>query len=152
MTTLARKAYQAGWVERDNLGQSVMCETNAVGLMDSRLVRLLDGGEDRPEKSEDRADQSAWMFLDVPVKFLARERPALEAFEREHASFETLLPSLVAKYYGQFVAIHNGAPVDSDTSRSDLVRRFFEKFGDSSVYIGYVGEALIAYQLTPFRL
>jgi len=152
MTTRAAKAYQASWMERDDRGQPVMCETNAVRLVNPRLVRLLDGGEDRPEKSEDRADLSAWLPVDVQIRFLPRGRPELEAFEREHASFETLRPKLVAKYYGRFVAIHSGAPVDSDASRSDLVRRFFEKFGDSPVYIGYVGETPIAYQLTPFQL
>lgn len=146
-------AHQAGWVERDERGE-ILCVTNMVKLVKPSSVWLLWGGQDSSEqKSQDRAERSEWCLpLDLSVTFQRSERPEIEAFEKEHAAFEELLPSLMTKYRGRFVAIHNGALVDSDPSRSNLVRRFFERFGDASVYVGYVGEAPISYQVTPFQL
>jgi len=146
MTILAGEARQAEWTEKDDQGRPAMYVTNTVRLVNPRWVWLLGERQDQPERSD-------WSLAhDVSVSFQQRERPEIEAFEKEHAAFEALPPSLMANYRGQFVAIHNGAPVDSDTSRSNLVRRFFERFGDSPVYIGYVGKVPISYQVTPFQL
>ena len=71
-------------------------------------------------------------------------------FEREKVAFQRRLPQL-AKYRGQFVAIHNGELVDTDPSRNALVRRFFERYGDrASVYVGFVGGRPAARIPTPF--
>ena len=71
-------------------------------------------------------------------------------FQRERSAFRLLLPRL-AQYRGQFVAIHEGQVVASDASRNALVRRFFEKYGESaSVYIGFIGPQPIARVPTPF--
>jgi hypothetical protein len=66
-----------------------------------------------------------------------------------------MLPMLSPRYDGKYVAIHRGAPVDADPSRAELVRRFFERFGDAPVYIGFVGPQDAeppANQVTPFSL
>jgi hypothetical protein len=60
---------------------------------------------------------------------------------REKYAFVSLLPGLVAKNFKQYVAVHDGQVVDADRSRRDLVRRFFQRYGnDAPVYIGYVGQ------------
>ena len=73
-------------------------------------------------------------------------------FEREKSVFIRLLPTLMQRHEGQFVAVHDGVVVDSDRSSSELVRRFFGRFGDTHVYIGYVGqEEPISYSVSPFN-
>ena len=123
MTTLAAgEARQAEWTEKDARGQTIFCVTNTVKF-NLHSMRLLGGGQDRPERTTlDRTERSA------PVTFLGRERPEIEAFEREHAAFLALLPGLMPNYVGQFVAVHNGAVVDSGARREELVRRFFMRF------------------------
>ncbi len=76
--------------------------------------------------------------------------PELE-FHREKAAFEEQLPLLKERFEGQYVAIHDGNVEEADTSEAEVVRRFFERFGDTHVYIGYVGDTQPAtYQVTPF--
>ena len=73
-------------------------------------------------------------------------------FGQEKAAFLALLASLVTQYAGKYVAVHGGAVVDSDASRIVLVRRFLARFGDTHVYIGFVGERPpVAHQISPFR-
>ena len=145
---------QVGWVERDNRGQEVLCVTTA-RIVNPTAAWLLWGSQDRPaHESQDRAVQSAWRPLDVSVTLVEqqRKRPEVEAFEREHAAFVALLPHLASNLEGRFVAVHGEAVVDSDASREELVRRFFARFGDVPVYIGYVGQPAVAYQVTPFQI
>jgi len=144
---------QAEWVEINDRGEPVLCVTNTVQFINPISVWLLWGSQDRPEQeSQDRTNRSDWQPLDVPVTSAQRERPEIDAFEEEYAAYQALLPLLAVTYRGRFVAIHDGLVVDSDTARSTLVRRFLQQFGDSSVYIGYVGEVPISYQVTPFQL
>lgn len=139
--------YQAGcgWIENDDSGRPVICVTNTVRIRPP-TAWLIGGSDDCQEKSFD-----CDVIFDLAVAFLWRDRPEIEAFERESKAFQRLLPSLGAKYGGRYVAIHGGAVVDSDSSRSGLLQRFFSNFGDVPVFIGYVGNEAPAYQLTPFR-
>ena len=94
-----------------------------------------------------------WRFYTVfpcEVEPNANDKELL--FRQEKAAFAALLPMLLAQYPGRFVAIHNGAVVDTDPSRTALARRFVQTHGDTHVYIGYVGEQQpVAYQISPFR-
>lgn len=148
MNTIAGEAHQMEWTEKDNAGHPVFCVTNTVITIDveggGSQLWFLGGAQDQPDDALD------WWPLDV--EFKRRERPEIEDFEREHAAFQGLLPHLVANYDGRFVAVHRGDVVDSDASREELVRRFFARFGDAPVYIGYVGRPAMAYQLTPFLI
>ena len=58
---------------------------------------------------------------------------------RERVGFLRQLPKLGQVHVGQYVAVHDGEVVDADRSRRALVQRFFNRFGDASVYIGFVG-------------
>lgn len=88
----------------------------------ARCVHALSGNEDR-------------LVLDPPIP---QESPMEQAFKREKAGFEQQLPALLARYDGQYVAVHNGRVVAADRDRIRLVRRFFGEYGDVPVFIGYV--------------
>jgi hypothetical protein len=151
MTTLAGEAHQAGWSEQDHLGHQVVCVTNSVLIrLDAQQVWVLGGSEDSPWETPPDCS----VLLDASVRFGTTTTPRLEikAFERERTAFRTLLPLLKHSHPGKFVAIHEGSVADSDTSREELVRRFFAHFGDVSVYIGYVGQPDMTYQVTPFLI
>lgn len=150
MTT--KVSSQMGWLESDDRGREVICVATGVFVLRGAGWWLL-GSEDRSEQeSQDCAAHSDWRPLGISVSSVEVERPEIVAFEREHAAFNNLLPVLTARYGGRFVAIHKGSVVDSDISRGELVRRFFARFGDVPVYIGYVGKPAVAYQVTPFRI
>ena len=61
-------------------------------------------------------------------------------FESERAAFGKLEEGLRERYDEVFVAVHQGEVVDSDPDLQTLVSRFFEDYGDASVYIGYAGK------------
>lgn len=96
-----------------------------------------------------------WMSLgSVPVTMIAPGATQADPealFEYERMAFRALLPGLQTEYAEQYVAVHGGKVVDADPSRRDLVRRFFERFGDTHVYVGFVGATPVVHQLSPFR-
>ena len=144
---------QIEWVEKDANGTVVACVATARLVQRGGTGWWLFGSEDSPEYEEESQDRvGEWRPLGTSITFVERERPEIAAFEREHAAFVGLLPQLAANFGGRFVAIHKGNVVDSDASRKELVRRFFARFGDVPVYIGYVGKPALAYQVTPFRI
>jgi hypothetical protein len=67
----------------------------------------------------------------------------------ERLAFQRLLPTLADTHYGQYVAVHKGRVVDADRSQRALVRRFVERFGDSSLYVGFVGPTPVVHIPTP---
>ncbi len=76
--------------------------------------------------------------------------PELE-FQGEKTAFQAQLPILKGTLAGKYVAIHNGEVVETGSSEGEVVRQFFERFGDTHVYIGYVGDTVPAtYQVSPF--
>ena len=79
------------------------------------------------------------------------EPTAEELFEREEAAFMSQLPSLYLSHHGRFVAIHNGDIAASGATESDVARSFFEQYGDTHVFIGFVGQESPAYQIHPRR-
>lgn len=52
-----------------------------------------------------------------------------EKAEKEPAAFEQLRPSLLKKYHGQYVAIHNGEVVEHASDLSTLTKKFFARYG-----------------------
>jgi len=72
-------------------------------------------------------------------------------FRQEKAAFEAMLPELLQQHPGKYVAVHNGRPEVIGDTESEVVRDFFQRFGDAHVYIGYVGDAEpVTYQVSPF--
>lgn len=72
-------------------------------------------------------------------------------FNQEKAAFEAMLPRLKQEHPGRYVAVHNGRVEVVGLTESEVVRLFFGRFGDTHVYIGYVGDTEPAtYQVSPF--
>lgn len=69
---------------------------------------------------------------------------------RERVAFLRLLPSLAQTHFGQYVAFHDGELVDADPSQRALVRRCVERFGDTSLYVVFVGPVPEVRVPTPF--
>ena len=65
---------------------------------------------------------------------------ANEAFEQEAAAFESLKPSLLAQYLGQYVAIYQGQVVGSGDNRLTLVKEIYSRFGEVPCYVGKVSD------------
>lgn len=75
--------------------------------------------------------------------------PELE-YELEKMAFDQQYPELRITHNGQYVAIHNGKVVEVGPTEADVTRRFFAKFPNGHVYIGYVGDAEPpTYQISP---
>ena len=152
MTTLATPP-QIVWEERDERGQHVY-GVATVRLLASSGGWLVWGSHDFPmqeRQANDCAAPSDYRPLDVTLAAGMR-RQEIEEFDREHEAFVRLSPIVQTQHRGRFVAIHAGRIVDSDVNRQDLVKRFFERNGNVSVYIGYIGESPVAYQVTPFQI
>ena len=64
--------------------------------------------------------------------------PELPKGEREYQAFLRLLPELLPRYRGKFVAIHDGQVVDSDTDDIALVQRVHARVGYVPIHVGLV--------------
>ncbi len=85
----------------------------------------------------ERLEHLDWAGIDAVIG-VVRDTQQFEHI-RERIEFFRQLPKLGEVHVGQYVAMHDGEVVDADRSRRALVRRFFDRFGDASVYIGFVG-------------
>lgn len=139
-----------------NLENVVLLNWSSRALRHWVVVRGAAGGILALEKSGP-TDYRMWMMT-IPWSSYAFFPPQQHMddqdllFRREKATFTMMLPMLLSRYSEQFVAVHDGVVVDSDPSRTALVRRFFERYGDTHVYIGYVGRKRpIAYQNQSFQ-
>lgn len=119
-----------------------------------------------PEETENREITQwgwrSWVLLpsDPPVEIthdMAGFFPEIEItdpdalFNQEKAAFEAMLPRLKQEHPGRYVAVHNGRVEVVGLTESEVVRLFFGRFGDTHVYIGYVGDTEPAtYQVSPF--
>jgi imidazolonepropionase-like amidohydrolase len=63
-----------------------------------------------------------------------------EAFEREVAAFERMLPELLQKYRDQVVAVHNGQVVEVGDSKEKVSAKVHQRLGDVIVYVQRVSE------------
>lgn len=66
----------------------------------------------------------------------------LRTYQSEELAFKRLLPSLLKKMPGQFVAIYLGEVVDSDSNDVELRRRFLANYQDKYVFIEKVMESV----------
>lgn len=72
--------------------------------------------------------------------------------EDEYNSYQDQKAEIEEKYMGQYVAVYLGKVVDFDSDKSTLLHRFYDKFGNKTVYIKKVGEPERVYKVhTPFR-
>src|SRR4051794_33352568 len=71
----------------------------------------------------------------LAVEFPIQELPK---GEREYQAFLRLLPELLVTHRGQYLAIHDGQVVDSDTDEVALILRVQSKFGYVPIHVGLV--------------
>jgi hypothetical protein len=69
----------------------------------------------------------------------AYDTPSEIQFEEQKQLFNEIPPLLLEGYRGMFVASRNGRIVDSDDDFTALAHRFFQNFGDVSVYVAKIG-------------
>lgn len=55
--------------------------------------------------------------------------------QQEQVAFEKMHAALVQTYLGKYVAIHDEALIDSDTSQSELARRVYHRFPNTPIGI-----------------
>lgn len=91
---------------------------------------------DAQQKSPDTL-VAEWVSVHLDVAKTDKDE-GLVAFEREIDAFERLKPTLLEKYVGQYVAIHQGEVVDSGENKLDVSRRVREQYGPASYYVELV--------------
>ena len=69
---------------------------------------------------------------------LTSVQPPLSKAERERHAFQRLLPTLLEKYRGLYVAIHNEQVVDSGDNDMDLAERVWAKHGYVAIHVDLV--------------
>lgn len=77
--------------------------------------------------------------------------PELTKGEREYQAFLRWLPQLLATHRGQYVAIHEGQVVDSDTDDIALVQRVHLRVGYVPIHVGLVTEHLPVVRVPHYR-
>jgi hypothetical protein len=80
------------------------------------------------------------------VKTKAAPHSETTEFEKEQNMFQRLLPKLLRKYAGEYVAVFGGRVLDHDKDDSVLAARIFEKVGDADFYIGRVEKKPAIYE------
>lgn len=76
-------------------------------------------------------------LLDAAVRIYLRQLDR-EKIRREAAAYRRLHPQLLTDHLGQYVAVHHGRVVDSDSHFEALHRRIRERFGNQAVLIRQV--------------
>jgi PHD/YefM family antitoxin component YafN of YafNO toxin-antitoxin module len=74
-----------------------------------------------------------------------------EAFQREAAAFERMMPELLRQYRNRVVAIYNGQVVEvgsENESVADVAMRVYERLGYISVYVHRVEETPRIYKIS----
>jgi predicted DNA-binding protein len=64
----------------------------------------------------------------------------LQKLQEEGAAFEQMHADLKARYFNQYVAVHQGQVIDSDAEFEPLFLRVHSQFGDVPIYISRVVE------------
>jgi hypothetical protein len=73
-------------------------------------------------------------------------------WQGEFEAFRGLRPDLLRAHLGQYVVIHNGQVVDSESDDLALALRFFAQHGKIPVHIGLVTvEPEAAVRIPPYR-
>ncbi|MCW5853939.1 MAG: hypothetical protein KIT87_27985 [Anaerolineae bacterium] len=101
-------------------------------IIEPELYRRVEAAAEQQQTSVDA------MFTEAVKRYLwdlAREKVATESrlYRQQHAA-------LKERYFGQYIAMHEGQVVDVDTDYQVLYRRVRSQLGDAAVMITLVGE------------
>jgi hypothetical protein len=102
-----------------------------------------------PQKLYQRAERIAWTkhqnvtdviaeAIQLAEAILAQENHDEILMEREEAVYRAMHVELMAKYAGQYVAIHEGKLVDYDESELALLKRLNARYPDQVVLMRQV--------------
>lgn len=80
------------------------------------------------------------------MKTKAALQTELKGVEKEQRIFHRLLPKLLRRYCGEYVAVFNGRVFDHDKNDEALAARMFKKVGDADFYIGRVEKKPTIYE------
>jgi hypothetical protein len=109
------------------------------------MIRV--GGSNRSlDKGLAMSETTTQPTLEVHV-----QAPAQGKGEREYRAFLRLLPELLPAYRGKFVAVHDGAVVDSDADDIALVQRVHARIGYVPIHVGLVTEQLPVVRIPHYR-
>jgi len=109
-----------------------------------------------PETEEDLHKSSSrvldkYIFGTIDIESTPPESKEF-TIEDEYNSYQDHKAEIEEKYMGQYVAVYLGKVVDFNSDKSTLLHRFYDKFGNKTVYIKKVGEPERVYKVhTPFR-
>jgi hypothetical protein len=92
------------------------------------------------------SDSSAETTFEVKIP-----APEPSKGEREYQAFLRLLPELLRTHQGQYVAIHDGQVVDTDTSDIVLVQRVHGRFGYIPIHVGLVSHQVPVARVPYYR-
>jgi len=73
-------------------------------------------------------------------------------WQEERGAFERILPRLLRRYRGRYVAIWNGRVVDADPDHEVLFERVWRRFRDRTFFIGRVGPERSPIELPSFTV
>jgi hypothetical protein len=76
----------------------------------------------------------------IPPPVIDLMPPPQTKWEREYQAFQRLLPELLPTHRGQWVAIHEGRVVDSDTEDIPLILRVHARYGYVPIHVERVAE------------
>jgi hypothetical protein len=80
-------------------------------------------------------------------------QPPKDKWTREHQAFRHLLPELLKKYPGQYVAIHEGQVVETGEDKLAVAGRAYARCGYVPIYVGLVtNQATPLVRIPIFRL
>ena len=71
--------------------------------------------------------------------------------QREHQAFLRLLPQLLDAHQGQYVAVHEGQVIDSDTDDIALIQRVHARIGYVPIHVGLVTEQPLVVRVPHYR-
>ena len=77
--------------------------------------------------------------------------PELSKGEREYQAFLRMLPELLPRYRGRYVAVHEGQVVDADADDVALVRRVHARVGYVPLHVGLVTDRPPAVRIPHYR-
>ncbi len=100
--------------------------------------------QDLYEAVSERAKSQCKTADDLVVEWVSEkiDEPELaqadKTFEQDAVAFEALLPELLLKYPGQYVAIYQGNIVGNGENRLTLVKEIYSRFGEVPCFVGKV--------------
>ncbi len=73
--------------------------------------------------------------ITLPAPVVTPTTNSRTKWEQEYLAFQRLLPQLLQTHRGQYVAIHDGHVVDSDTTDIALILRVHARFGYVPIHV-----------------